>query len=240
MKLKHWFQGLAAAIVGATAALVYNVFTDPSVFEKPESIDHLKHSIEAVALCTGAAYLIKSPIPFGDDSDTPAAPIAPAAPKTDVQSVGNAVKLLAFALTSGALFSLAACSTTTSNPAVNARNAGLNAAGKQALVESEKVLGVALTNGLLNLAQQEVGGGGKNVDFGQAAAAGLWSSVNAPNAISAIDNTVKAFSAGKAAQTALMAKAVADAAVANGQPAPAVVNAIATVISTAAGAPPAQ
>lgn len=128
------------------------------------------------------------------------------------------------------------CSTTTADPAKNARNAGLNAAGKQALRESAKVLGEVAVSSLLNVAQQELGG--RNVDFGQAAAVGVWSNVNVEGIGSAVAKTIQAYSAGKGAATAQAARTIANRTLATGQPAPAVVDAIASVISTAAGAPP--
>lgn len=146
----------------------------------------------------------------------------------------NLAALVLLALVVG----LSSCSTTTSDPAKNARNAGLNAAGVAALNESAKVLGTADVQALLSVAHSEASGG--KADWQQAAAQGLWSQANGATVSDAYSAIVTAYSAGKASQTAKMAEAVAAAPLANGVPPADVANAIATVISTAAGAPPAK
>lgn len=125
---------------------------------------------------------------------------------------------------------LVSCSTTTSNPAANARHAGMNAAGKQALASAIPILGSIGTQVLLGAVQAEATG--RTVDFQQAAAAGLWS--QAPSTVSAIGDTIQAFSAGKAKFTAETAMSVANAAILqNGASAPQAANAIAQVITAA-------
>lgn len=142
--------------------------------------------------------------------------------------------LLLICLTIG----LCACSTTTSNPATNIRNAGLNAAGTAALNTGAKVLGNALTSYLFSVAQGELSGG--KVNYGQAAVQGLYTQVNSANVDSLVFDTINAYSAGKAKQTALIAQQAANTALANGADPSKIAPAIAAVISTATGAPPAK
>jgi hypothetical protein len=131
---------------------------------------------------------------------------------------------------------LPGCSTT--DPATKA---GLSAAGKVALQDAAQYLGSAATQALFSVAQQELSGG--KADFGQAAAAGLWSQVDSQTTGKVVGDIVTAYSAGKATQTAQAAANAASHAVspAGGQQdGLAVTRAIAAVISTATGAPPAQ
>lgn len=129
------------------------------------------------------------------------------------------------------------CATNTPDAAKNARNAGLNAAGSQALTEATKILGRVAVQTLFSVAQSEMSGG--KVDFAQSAANGLWSQANSGTTSEAIGNITTAFSAGKAKQTAATASSIASPALAAGANPVKVASAIATVISTAAGAPPA-
>lgn len=133
---------------------------------------------------------------------------------------------------------LCACSTTTNDPAKNAHNAGLNAAGKVALSEAGKVLGRAAVSALFSVAQTELSGG--KADFGQAAVQGLYSSASSGITSDDIFNITNAFSAGKAKQTAAEAAAAASVSLDSGKPPAQVATAIASVIATATGAPPAK
>lgn len=133
---------------------------------------------------------------------------------------------------------LCACSTTTPDPAKNARNAGLNAAGTAALNDAAKIIGSAAMASLFNVANSELSGG--KVDYGQAAVAGLYSQVNGANVSSLVYDTVNAFSGGKAKQTAAAAAKAASSALANGADPTKIAPALAEVISTATGAPPAK
>lgn len=133
---------------------------------------------------------------------------------------------------------LCACSTTTNDPAKNAHNAGLNAAGKAALGEAGKVLGRAAVSALFSVAQTELSGG--KAEFGQAAVQGLYSQASSGITSETIFNITNAFSAGRAKQTAAEASAAASGALDSGKPPTQVAMAIASVISTATGAPPAK
>lgn len=135
-----------------------------------------------------------------------------------------------------ATIGLCACSTTTPNAATNARNAGLNAAGTAALNDAAKIVGDAAMATVFSVAQSELSGG--KVDFGQAAVAGLYS--QAPSVGTLVYDTVNSFSAGKAKQTAAAAAKAADAALANGADPSKIAPALAAIISTATGAPPAK
>lgn len=130
------------------------------------------------------------------------------------------------------------CATNTPDAVKNARNAGLNAAGRVALNEAVKVLGNAAVQTLFSVAQSEASGG--KVDWMQSASTGLWSQANIATSSAAISNIVNAFSAGKAAQTAQVAARAGGVALAMGEQPVKVSNALATVISTATGAPPAK
>lgn len=130
------------------------------------------------------------------------------------------------------------CATNTADPVKNAHNAGLNAAGKAALGEAGKVLGRAAVSALFSVAQTELTGG--KADFGQAAAQGLWSQAQTGITETTIFNITTAFSAGKATQTAFESAAAASVAIDGGKDPAKVASAIASVISTASGAPPAK
>ena len=154
---------------------------------------------------------------------------------------GPTLTTLGLALAAGALLLLPACSTTTPSPVVNARNAGLNAAGKAALADAAQFLGTVGTQMLFAAAKAEATGGA--ADFQHAAAAGLYAQVNSQTVAAVVEDVVRSFSAGKAMKTA---EAAANAAAFAGSPAGgehdgvAITRAIAAVISTAAGAPPAR
>lgn len=126
---------------------------------------------------------------------------------------------------------LSGCSTLSAG-----NKAGLTSAGKAALSSAESILGAAATQTLFAVAQQEAMGG--KADLEQAAAQGLWSQVNTATISSTIGSIVSAYSNGKATATASEAANAASLALGSGQPSAAVVNAIAGVIATAAGAPP--
>lgn len=130
------------------------------------------------------------------------------------------------------------CSTSTDNPETNARNAGINAAGQQALSEAGKVLGKVAVQTLLSVVQGEATG--QKADYVQSAANGLLTQVDANTVSSAFTNITNAFAAGKAQQTAKTVGTIASTALANGQSPPKVANALAAVMFTATGAPPAK
>lgn len=146
--------------------------------------------------------------------------------------------LITVILIFGMVAGCSSCKTNGPDAAVNERNAGLNAAGTAALKNAGSVLGSVLVNALLSKAQGEIGGSQTNADLAHSAAASVWSQVNSQNISTSIRDSVAAFSAGKLRQTAVEAQKAADAAVAKGKSTPEVANAVATVISVAAGAPP--
>lgn len=121
------------------------------------------------------------------------------------------------------------CATDTPVVATNARNAAIN----QALKEAGSVLGRSATQMLFDVARSELSG--SKVDYGSAAAAGLWANVNVADTSAAIQRVIQAYSAGKAPQTAKAAAQATAPAIT-----PETVNAVAAVISSAVGAPPAQ
>ena len=147
-------------------------------------------------------------------------------------------KVPAFALVGALLFMSAGCSTVGPDAAKNIRNAGINAAGSAALKDAARILGSVATSVLLQQAQQDIGGSSAKADLASSASAAVWSQVNSQNIGSSISDIVAANSAGKLRQTGIEAQKAADAAIAHGRSDAAVTNAIATVISTAAGAPP--
>ncbi len=126
---------------------------------------------------------------------------------------------------------LVGCAVNTGNPATDARGRAANAA----LAEAAKVLGNVAVSSLLNVAQQEMGGG--KVDFGSAAAEGLWSNAGAIMSREAVGHIVAAYSAGKLPATAKSSVSAFAGSMAEPE---AKAQAIASVISTAAGAPPAK
>ena len=121
------------------------------------------------------------------------------------------------------------CATDTPVAATNARNRAIN----QVLTEAGSILGRAATQTLFNVARAELTG--DKVDYGQAAAAGLWANVDAASTASAIQRVIQAYSGGKAPQTATAAAQAARPAIT-----PETVNAVANVISAAVGTPPAK
>jgi hypothetical protein len=138
----------------------------------------------------------------------------------------------------GLMLLVSGCSTTGPDSAKNIRNAGINAAGSAALKDAARILGSVATSVLLQQAQQDIGGSSTKADLASSASAAVWSQVNSQNIGSSISDIVAANSAGKLRQTGIEAQKAADAALAHGKSDAAVTNAIATVISTAAGAPP--
>lgn len=140
------------------------------------------------------------------------------------------------ALTITVALAFAGCSTTTGDATKDARGRATN----QALAEAVRVLGSIAVSSLLNIAQQEASG--SKVDFASAASAGLWANTGSIVSSGSIERVIGAYSAGKLPQTAQVAATVfaskrqQQIGVSDQQ----VTNAIATVISTAAGAPPAK
>lgn len=126
-----------------------------------------------------------------------------------------------------ALFS-AGCATNTGDPVKDARGRAFN----QALIEAGHVLGNVAVASLMNAAQQEMTTG--TVDFGHAATQGLFA--NAPSIFNSgqVDRVVMAYSGSNLPQTA---QAAAKAFAQSPMPAQDKANAIAAVISTAAGKP---
>lgn len=123
------------------------------------------------------------------------------------------------------------CSTDTGDPAKDAKARATN----QALAEAGKILGQVATSTLMNVAQQEMSNG--KVDFGSAASQGLYTNATNIDISGGISRIISAYSANTLPKTAVQAAA----AFVNAPSASPVakVNAIAAVLSTAAGAPPA-
>lgn len=125
------------------------------------------------------------------------------------------------------------CATNTGDAAKDSRGRATNAA----LTYAGKFLGRAAVSALMTVASDEIGG--RKADYGSAAASGLWASVNAADTAEAVHGIVSAYSGNKAPETAKASASVFQRAVAAGQDARKVIAAIATVVSTASGAPPA-
>lgn len=149
-------------------------------------------------------------------------------PKDGPTTGGGMIFMLAAGVS--ALF-LSACATNTGDDDRDARGRAAN----QVMIEAGKVLGKVAASTLMNAAQQEMTGG--KVDFGSAASQGLWSNAGSIVDSNAIANVVSAYSAGKLPATASAAAAAfkASKALPNAK-----AKAIASVVSTAAGAPPAK
>lgn len=129
------------------------------------------------------------------------------------------------------LMALAGCATNSTDPAANARGRAAN----QALSEAGRVLGSIAVSTLFNVAQQEAAG--NKADYASAASAGLWSNAQSIVSSGAIERIINAYSAKRLPATAAVAANVfTSASGSNTQAA----SAIAAVISTAAGFPPAK
>lgn len=124
----------------------------------------------------------------------------------------------------------ASCATNTGDPVKDARGRATN----QALAEAGKVLGKVVVAGLMNAAQQEMSGG--KVDFGHAATQGLFSTAPTIFSSDQVDRVVQAYAGDKLPTTA-KAAAKAFKAAPPSVTDEAKTNAIAQVISTAAGKP---
>lgn len=135
-----------------------------------------------------------------------------------------------FTLLLVAAISLAACSTTGPDETVNARNRTAN----KVLAGAAKILGQLAVNTLLDTTQSEIKTT-SDKNMASSAAQGVWSQAANWATGKAIELAVNAFSARELPKTAKMASAAF-----NASPAPPAqkANAIAAVISTAAGAPP--
>lgn len=125
------------------------------------------------------------------------------------------------------------CATNSGDAKKDARGRATN----QALTEAGNVLGKMAVQALFSVAQQEAGG--KGVDFQQAAASGLWMNVDAAQTGASIARIVDAYSGGKMTQTAVAAKQAFQG-VQGDESNAAAISEIASVISTAAGAPPSK
>lgn len=136
----------------------------------------------------------------------------------------------------GCLLFFSGCSTATSDPLKNERNAALNAGGSEALKNAAKILGSALTAALFQSAEADMSGSKVNADFGHAAAANVWTQLNFQTASSAYNDVVSAASEGRLRQTAKEAQKAAASALAAGHSPAEVSGAIASVISTVASA----
>lgn len=123
-----------------------------------------------------------------------------------------------------------------STPLANVENAINSPQGQQAIGAAEQVLGTVATTALAALVQKETGTAGVNV--AQSAASALWSGVGTLESSGAVQNAIAAFSNNALPGTAKYAGAIM--ATPNGNSTTAVTNAIAAVISTASGAPPAS
>jgi hypothetical protein len=144
------------------------------------------------------------------------------------------MKITLSAVTAALALVFSGClSTSTADPQTNIRNAGINAGSSAALSDAVALLTQAGVNSLTAAISKDTqqNANRQNVALLQNAAANLWS-VNQPVSFA---NIITDASAGRAAQTAIEAQkllAKVDA------PAPIVAAAVATVISTATGAPP--
>lgn len=133
-------------------------------------------------------------------------------------------------------FALPSCSTNTPDPTKNIRNAGLNAAGTAALKDAGKIIGNVVVSSLADAVQTDLSGGSVTTkSLLQSGAHGLWSQVTPTTFNVDFGNIVDSFSAGKAKQTALEAAKIPP-----GKDPSATAGAIASVISTVTGAPPAK
>ena len=99
------------------------------------------------------------------------------------------------------------------------------------------ILGRSATSFLLSVASSELGGAKQ--DYGQAAAGALWANVNVADTAGAVSRIISAYSGKKAPETAAAAGQVFAQASTKSEP-DKVVAAIASVVSTGAGAPPAK
>jgi hypothetical protein len=120
------------------------------------------------------------------------------------------------------------CATNTGDPAKDARGRAVN----QALVEAGQVLGSVAVSTLMNAAQQEMTS--SSVDWGHAATQGVFANSTSIFNSGQVDRVVMAFSGSNLPQTAQAASA---AFASSAAPAQDKANAIAAVISTAAGKP---
>lgn len=132
--------------------------------------------------------------------------------------------------------SCSSCKTNTEDPAKNAQNAGINAAGTAALNSAAKILGKAAVAALLSVAQAEASGG--NADYLSSAAQGIWRQASVATASEVFGDVTRAYSDGKLKQTAKEVERAAQGGLNSGNRPQDVSDAIATVLSTAAGAPP--
>lgn len=123
------------------------------------------------------------------------------------------------------------CATNTGDPVKDARGRATN----QALVEAAKVLGNFAVVSLQNAAQQEMQNG--KVDWGNAATTGLYANSTSILNSGQIERVINAYAGNNLPQTAQAAATAFDSSNANPD---AKTQAIAAVISTAAGAPPAN
>ena len=125
-------------------------------------------------------------------------------------------------------FFLCSCATNTGDPTKDARGRATN----QALVEAAKVLGNVAVSSLFNAAQQEMGSG--KVDWGNAATQGLYTNSTSIFNSDQITNVMNAYAGNQLPSTAQAAASAFDAS--NASPITKS-QAIAAVISTAAGSP---
>lgn len=129
------------------------------------------------------------------------------------------------------LWLLNGCATNTGDPVKDAHGKATN----QALADAAKVLGQVGMSILFNTAKQELSGG--KVDFGSAASQGLWQNIDVIGTAQEARSIALTWSGGNAPKTAAAVQRVFQS-VAADERAPVIVNAVAQVISTAAGAPP--
>ena len=146
------------------------------------------------------------------------------------------MKLLAITLL-GITIGLAGCaSTNTGDPSKDARNAGLNAAAQVAAVDAAQILGQVAVNSLQAAVAKDTSNG-QNTAVTQLEQAGVYGlySVTGSQPVN-LSNIITAYSDGKAKQTAKAAAQIQSDAGASTK----VASAVASVISTATGAPPAK
>lgn len=228
----QWIM-VATAIAGALATFATFVITKIGELkrtlqtQREELGGRLDRQKETTGKIASQVNAIALTTPGGKEA---LAALAPPNPTDDAPKPGTG--LLALAIACFGALALMGCATNTGDAGRDARGRATN----QALREAGGVLGRVAVSTLFNVASQELGG--NRADFGSAAASGLWSQVNAADSGAAVKRIVDAYSGGRAPKTALAAKNAFDA-VAQDERAPDTVNALATVLSTAAGAPPA-
>lgn len=189
--------------------------------------------LTAIGAGVGLIHAADAPVEPRAGKDPSGFPAVAGPARSTGMAMGVAWLLTAVAIPGAflAVMFLSGCSTTTGDAARDARGRATNAA----LEEATKVLGRVAVNTLANVAQQEMSGGG--ADFGSAAAAGLWANAGSIVSSEAIAHIIEAYSGKRLPETAAKAAVVFSEGAGEAE---VKAGAIASVISTAAGAPPGQ